>query len=59
MRKLITLLLGVWMLAIVGCTTTTPTTTTTTTTTKQQTNASIDPTISNTRSTNTMSLGPR
>jgi hypothetical protein len=58
MKKFIPLVLGVWMVAMVGCTTTAPTTTTTTTTTKQ-TNASLDPTLENTRSTNTINLGPR
>jgi len=60
MKKLIPLVLGVWMVAMIGCTTTKAPTTTTTTTTKK-TNASLDPSISNTRSNPTsMSVrGPR
>jgi hypothetical protein len=60
MKKLIPLVLGVWMVAIVGCTTTTTApTTTTTTTTKKETNASVDPTLSNSRTTTPTNLGPR
>jgi hypothetical protein len=49
MKKLIPLVLGVWVIALVGCTTTAPSTTTTTTT--RQTNATVDPTLSNSRTT--------
>ena len=58
MKKLIPLILGVWMVAMVGCTTTAPTTTTTTTTTKQ-TNASLDPTINMNRPQRLPERGPR
>ena len=54
MKKLIPFVLGVWVIALVGCTTTTTTTTpasTTTTTTTRQTNASMDPTLNNSRTT--------
>jgi hypothetical protein len=59
MKKLIPLVLGVWVVALVGCTTTPATTTTTTSTTTKKTTAKVDPTIDNTRTTNSMSLGPR
>lgn len=61
MKKLIPFVLGVWVIALVGCTTTTTTTpaSTTTTTTTRQTNASLDPTISNTRTSRTTNRGPR
>lgn len=58
MKKLIPVVLGVWMVAMVGCTATT----TTTTTTQQQrttTTARTDPTIDNTRTTTPVNLGPR
>jgi hypothetical protein len=58
MKKLIPLVLGVWMAAVVGCTTTS-TTTTSTTTRQRQPNASIDPTLDNTRSPSPMNMGPR
>jgi hypothetical protein len=58
MKKFIPLVLGVWMVAVVGCTTTAPTTTTTTTTTKQ-TNASLDPTLSSSRTERMPDRGPR
>ena len=62
MKKLIPFVLGVWVIALVGCTTTTtaPSTTTTTTTTRQ-TNASLDPTLNNSRTTQptSMSNAPR
>jgi hypothetical protein len=59
MKKLIPLVLGVWVVAMVGCTTTPTTTTTTTTRTERQTNARMDPTIDNTRTTNPANMGPR
>jgi hypothetical protein len=57
MTKLIPLVLGVWVIALLGCTTTE--TTTSTTTRERQTSASLDPTIDNTRSTNRINFGPR
>jgi hypothetical protein len=54
MKKFIPLVLGVWMVAMVGCTTTTTTTTTT-----KQTNASLDPTISTSRTERMPERGPR
>jgi hypothetical protein len=57
MKKLIPFVLGVWVIALVGCTTA-PSTTTTTTTTRQ-TNASLDPTLSNSRTTMPSRGGPR
>ena len=57
MKKLIPVVLGVWMVAMVGCTTTT--TTTTTQKQKTTTTARTDPTIDNTRTTNVQNLGPR
>ena len=59
MKKLIPLVLGVWMVGLVGCTTTTAPTTTTTTTTKKQTNASLNPTVDSTRTTTMSNRGPR
>ena len=62
MKKLIPLVLGVWMVAMVGCTTTTttaPSTTTTTTTTKKQTTARTDPTIDANRTERMPMNGPR
>ena len=60
MKKLIPLVLGVWVVAIVGCTTTTTApTTTTTTTTQKQTNASMNPSMDNSRTTPPTNLGPR
>ena len=56
MKKLIPVVLGVWVIALVGCTTT-ETATTTTTTTQRQTSARLDPTIDNTRTTNAINLG--
>ena len=50
MKKLIPVVLGVWVVAVVGCTTTT--TTTTTQKQKTTTTARTDPTIDNTRTTN-------
>jgi hypothetical protein len=58
MKELIPLVLGVWVIALVGCTTTAPSTTTTTTTTRQ-TNASVDPTLANSRTTQMTNRGPR
>ncbi|HZE57750.1 MAG TPA: hypothetical protein VE031_07835 [Chthoniobacterales bacterium] len=57
MKKLIPVVLGVWVIALVGCMTTTETTTTTTT--QRQPNARMDPTIDNTRTTNPINMGPR
>jgi hypothetical protein len=57
MKKLIPLVLGVWVVAIVGCTTTTTTTPATTTT--RQTNANMNPAMDNTRTTPPTNLGPR
>ena len=57
MKKLIPLVLCVWMVALVGCTTTTAPTTTTTT--KKQTNASLNPTVDSTRTTRMSNRGPR
>jgi hypothetical protein len=57
MKKLIPFVLGVWVIALVGCTTA-PSTTTTTTTTRQ-TNASVDPTLANSRTTQMTNRGPR
>jgi hypothetical protein len=59
MKKLIPLVLGVWVVAIVGCTTTTAPTTTTTTTTKKQTTASLNPSVDSTRTTTMSDRGPR
>jgi hypothetical protein len=59
MKKLIPFVLGVWVLAMVGCTATTTTTTSTTTERQKTPSARVDPTIDNTRSTNNMNLGPR
>jgi hypothetical protein len=57
MKKLIPFVLGVWVIALVSCTTTAPSTTTTTTT--RQTNATVDPTLSNSRTTQMTDRGPR
>jgi hypothetical protein len=60
MKKLIPLVLGVWVVALVGCTTTTTApTTTTTTTTQRQTNARIDPTLDMNRPQSVPMNGPR
>jgi len=55
MKKLIPVVLGVWVIALVGCTATTETTTTTT---QREPSAHMDPTIDNTRTTNSLNLGP-
>lgn len=49
------------MVAMVGCTTTTttPSTTTTTTTTTRKNSPSVDPTLSNSRTTDMSNRGPR
>jgi hypothetical protein len=52
MKKLIPVVLGVWPVALVGCTTTT------TSTTERKTTARMDPTIDNTRTTNRLNVGP-
>ena len=59
MKKLIPFVLGIWVIALVGCTTTTTTPSTTTTTTTKKTNASLDPTLSNSRTTMPSRGGPR
>ena len=60
MKKLIPFVLGVWVIALIGCTTTTTTTTpATTTTTTKKTSASLDPTLSNSRTTQMTNRGPR
>jgi hypothetical protein len=61
MKKLIPFVLGVWVIALVGCTTTTtaPSTTKTTTTTTSQNRPSVDPTLSNSRTTQMTDRGPR
>jgi hypothetical protein len=59
MKRLIPLVLGMSMAAMVGCTTTTPSTTTTTTTTKQTSNARLDPTIDANRTERMPNVGPR
>ena len=56
MKKLIPLVLGVWIVAMVGCTTTE---TTTTTTTQPQTNARMDPMIDANRTERMPERGPR
>jgi hypothetical protein len=58
MNKLIPLVLGIWIVAMVGCTTTAPTTTTTTTT-ERQTNARMDPTVDMNRPEPMLDRGPR
>src|SRR6476620_3071447 len=55
MKKLIPLVLGVWLIAVVGCTTTETTTSTTTT---RQTNATVDPTVFSNRPNPTIDRGP-
>jgi hypothetical protein len=57
MKKLIPVILSVWVVAMVGCTTTTETATTTTT--QRQTNASMDPTTSMNRPERMPERGPR
>jgi hypothetical protein len=59
MKKFIPLVLGVWMVAMVGCTTTAPTTTTTTTTRERQSNAQMDPMIDANRTERMPERGPR
>lgn len=60
MKKLIPVVLGVWTLAMVGCTTTKEQTTTTSTTTRQkQTSASMDPSVDMNRTERMPSTGPR
>lgn len=58
MKKLIPLVLGVWVIALVGCTTPSETSTTTTTT-QRQTNASMDPTVDMNRPQRLPERGPR
>jgi hypothetical protein len=57
MKKLIPIVLGVWMVALVGCTTTTETSTTTTT--KTPTTARMDPMIDANRTERMPMNGPR
>lgn len=57
MKKLIPIVLGVYVLAMVGCTATTETTTTTTT--ERQRSATVDPTLSNSRTTQMTDRGPQ
>jgi hypothetical protein len=59
MKKFIPFVLTVWVVALVGCTTTTTPTTTSTTTTTRQTNATLDPTLGNTRTAPMTDRGPR
>ena len=60
MKKLIPFVLGVCLVALAGCTTTTTTpSTTTTTTTTRKTNASMDPSLANSRTTQMTNRGPR
>lgn len=60
MKKLIPVVLGVWVVALVGCTTTTETTTTTTSTTEQRRpSATMDPTYNMNRTERMPSVGPR
>jgi hypothetical protein len=54
MKKFIPLVLGVWMAAMVGCTTTE-----TTTTTQRQTNARMDPMVDTNRTERMPDRGPR
>jgi hypothetical protein len=56
MKKLIPLVLGVWVVALVGCTTTSETTTTTT---ERQTNARMDPMVDANRTERMPMNGPR
>jgi uncharacterized lipoprotein YajG len=55
MKKLIPVVLGIWMVAMVGCTTTE----TTTTTTQRQTNARMDPMVDANRTERMPDRGPR
>lgn len=55
MKRLIPLVLGVWVMALVGCTTTTETATTTT---QRQANARMDPTINANRTERMSNRGP-
>jgi hypothetical protein len=63
MKKLIPFVLGVWVIALVGCTTTTttttPSTTKTTTTTTRQNGPSVDATLNNSRTTEMTNRGPQ
>jgi hypothetical protein len=59
MKKLIPIVLGMWVVALVGCTATTETTTTTSTTTKTPTNARMDPMIDANRTERMPMNGPR
>jgi hypothetical protein len=56
MKKLIPVVLGVWAVALVGCTTTAETTTTTT---QRQTTARMDPTVDMNRTERMPMSGPR
>jgi hypothetical protein len=58
MKKLIPLVLGVWVVALVGCTATTETTTTTTTQ-QRQPSATVDATTSMSRTERMPERGPR
>lgn len=58
MKKLIPVILGVWVIALVGCTATTETTTTTTTR-QRQPSASMDATTSMSRTEQMPAVGPR
>ena len=57
MKKLIPVVLGVWVIALVGCTTTE--TTTSTTTRERHPSASMDPSYSMNRTERGPTLGPR
>ena len=59
MKKLIPVVLGVWMVAMVGCTTTTETATTTTTTRERSPSATMDATTSMNRTERMPERGPR
>ena len=60
MKKLIPVVLGVWVIALVGCTTTTETTTTTTRqTAPKQPSATVDPMYNANRTERMPMLGPR
>ncbi|HEV2804593.1 MAG TPA: hypothetical protein VGW57_06650 [Chthoniobacterales bacterium] len=59
MKKVIPLVLGVWIMALVGCTTTTETSTTTTSTRERGPSASIDPSYSMSRTERMPSIGPK
>jgi hypothetical protein len=56
MKKLIPVVLGVWVIALVGCTTTTETTTTTR---QRQPTARMDPMVDANRTERMPMIGPR